>query len=85
MTRGAARCRRGRGVRIVERRGCDIAPIDVGGADGETTVLSYVWPDQGARLARLRGAIEVARRVPARLERRRRPARSPACSWPTAR
>ncbi len=34
------------------------------------TVLSYVWPDQGARLARLRGAIEVARRVPAALERR---------------
>lgn len=59
----------GRGVRIVERRGYDIAPIDVAGADGEMTVLSFVWPDQGARLARLRGAIEVARRVPARLER----------------
>lgn len=56
-------------VRIVERRGYDIAPIDVGDTDGEMTVLSYVWPDQGARLARLRGAIEVARRVPARLER----------------
>lgn len=59
-----------RGVRIVERRGYDIAPIDVGGTDGEMTVLSYVWPDQGARLARLRGAIDVARRVPAALERR---------------
>lgn len=59
-----------RDVRIVERHGYDIAPIDVGGAGGETTVLSYVWPDQGARLARLRGAIAVARRVPARLERR---------------
>ncbi len=33
-------------------------------------MLSYVWPDQAARLARLRGAIEVARRVPATLERR---------------
>lgn len=59
-----------RDVRIVERHGYDIAPIDVGDADGEMTVLSYVWPDQGARLARLRGAIDVARRVPARLERR---------------
>ncbi len=59
----------GRGVRIVERRGYDIAPIDVAGTDGEITVLSYVWPDQDARLARLRGAIEVARRVPAALER----------------
>lgn len=59
----------GRDVRIVERHGYDIAPIDVGDTDGEMTVLSYVWPDQGARLARLRGAIEVARRVPAPLER----------------
>ncbi len=57
-------------VRIVERNGYDIAPIDVTGADGEMTVLSYVWPDQGARLDRLRGAIAVARNVPAGLERR---------------
>lgn len=59
-----------RDVRIVERHGYDIAPIDVGDTDGQMTVLSYVWPDQGARVARLRAAIEVARRVPARLERR---------------
>lgn len=57
-------------VHIVERHGYDIAPIDVTAADGAMTVLSYVWPDQAARLDRLRGAIEVARRVPARLERR---------------
>lgn len=58
------------GVRIVERQGYDIAPIDVTGGDGALTVLSYVWPDQTARLERLRGAIEVAREVPARLQRR---------------
>jgi len=58
-----------RPLRIVERTGYDIAPIDVTGADGEMTVLSYVWPDQDARLERLRGAIAVARNVPARLER----------------
>ncbi|MEE6175370.1 DUF2332 domain-containing protein [Mycobacterium sp. 050134] len=57
-------------VRIIERHGYDIAPIDVTGADGELTALSYVWPDQGARLKRLRGAITVAREVPAGLERR---------------
>jgi hypothetical protein len=56
-------------LRIVERNGYDIAPIDVTGADGEMTVLSYVWPDQAARLDRLRGAIAVARNVPARLHR----------------
>ena len=60
-----------RELRIVTRRGYDIAPIDVGETAGEMTALSYVWPDQSARLARLRGAIEVARRVPARLDRRR--------------
>lgn len=57
-------------VRITERHGYDIAPIDVAGTDGELTALSYVWPDQDARLRRLRGAITVARSVPARLERR---------------
>jgi hypothetical protein len=56
-------------VRIIERHGYDIAPIDVTGADGEMTVLSYVWPDQDARLDRLRGAIAIARDVPARLDR----------------
>lgn len=57
-------------LRIVERCGYDIAPIDVSAADGETTLLSYVWPDQDARLRRLRGAIEIARAVPAQLHRR---------------
>jgi len=57
-------------VRIVERHGYDIAPIDVCGADGEMTLLSYVWPDQLARLDRLRGAIAVAREVPAHLTRK---------------
>nr|VTO98310.1 hypothetical protein BIN_B_02479 [Mycobacterium riyadhense] len=57
-------------LRIVERHGYDIAPIDVTAADGEMTALSYVWPDQDARMRRLRGAIAVARSVPARLERR---------------
>jgi hypothetical protein len=56
-------------VRVVERTGYDIAPIDVTGTNGEMTVLSYVWPDQSARLERLRGAIAVARNVPARLHR----------------
>jgi hypothetical protein len=56
-------------ARIVERHGYDIAPIDVTGTDGEMTALSYVWPDQSARLDRLRGAIAVARNVPARLVR----------------
>ncbi|WIM87537.1 DUF2332 family protein [Candidatus Mycobacterium wuenschmannii] len=57
-------------LEIVERHGYDIAPLDAAGTDGELTLLSYVWPDQQARLDRLRGAISVARRVPATLHRR---------------
>jgi hypothetical protein len=57
-------------VHIVQREGCDIAPVDPTTAEGQLTLLSYVWPDMTARLDRLRGAIEIARRVPARVERR---------------
>ncbi|OBI87972.1 DUF2332 domain-containing protein [Mycobacterium asiaticum] len=60
----------GGAVHIVERCGYDIAPIDITGADGELSLLSFVWPDQHARLHRLRGAIAIARDVPAQLERR---------------
>jgi len=57
-------------LQIVERHGYDIAPLDATGSDGELTLLSYVWPDQQPRLDRLRGAISIARRVPAPLHRR---------------
>lgn len=58
------------GLNIVERHGYDIAPLDATGTDGELTLLSYVWPDQQARLDRLRGAIRVARQVPATVQGR---------------
>jgi len=57
-------------LQIVERHGYDIAPLDATTRDGELTLLSYVWPDQPARLDRLRGAISIARRVPAPSQRR---------------
>jgi hypothetical protein len=56
-------------LRIVERHGFDIAPVDAVSDDGRLTLLSYVWPDMPTRLARLRGAIDIARRVPAGLDR----------------
>ena len=52
-------------LRVVERVGVDVAPLDPTTRDGELTLLSYVWPDQPARVQRLRGAIELARRMPA--------------------
>lgn len=56
-------------VRIVERVGGDISPIDPTTDEGAIRVRSYVWPDQAGRLRRLRGAILVAREHPARLVR----------------
>ena len=53
---------------IVERRGCDIHPIDASSDDGATTLLSYVWPDQTARIARLRAALTAARTVPVTID-----------------
>jgi hypothetical protein len=56
-------------ARVAERAGCDQAPVDPTSDDGRLTLLSYVWPDQHERLARVRAACEVARRVPATVVR----------------
>ncbi|HEX5144017.1 MAG TPA: DUF2332 family protein [Mycobacterium sp.] len=56
-------------LRIVERHGFDLAPVDAGSDAGRLTLLSYVWPDMAVRVARLQGALSVARAVPAGLDR----------------
>lgn len=53
--------------RIVERRGADLAPADPATEDGRLRLMSYVWPDQTTRMQRLRGAFQIAQRVPAEL------------------
>ncbi len=58
-----------RSVRVVERAGCDVAPLDPGSAGDRLTLAAYVWPDQERRRQRLLGALEVARRVPAPVHR----------------
>ena len=59
----------GGGIEVVERAGCDTAPLDPTTTDGQLRLTSYVWPDQVERLERLRGALELAARVPATLVR----------------
>jgi hypothetical protein len=54
---------------VVERRGCDRNPLDATTPEGRLTLLSYMWPDQRERIARLEAAIEVARRVPVTIDR----------------
>ena len=55
--------------RVLDRRGCDPAPLDPTNPADLLTLTSYVWPDQEQRLARLRAAAEVAAQVPAEVER----------------
>jgi hypothetical protein len=60
-------------LEIHERAGCDVAPLDPR-ADRER-LLSYIWPDQFARLARTEAALEHAAHAPWRVER------APASAW----
>lgn len=61
-------------AKVVGRAGCDINPLDVTTQDGRVTLLSYVWPDQIQRIRLLKGALEIARRVPVQLEKASAPA-----------
>lgn len=56
---------------IESRAGCDIAPIRIGEDAGLRRLESYVWADQPERLDHLRGAAEIARADPARIEQAR--------------
>jgi len=52
---------------IAVRAGCDVDPVDPTSQEGRLTLTSYLWPDQEERLADLRGALEIAAHVPARV------------------
>ncbi len=58
-------------LQIRTRLGCDVHPVDPATTEGRLLLTSYVWADQTERLARLRGAFEVAARVPAGVRRAR--------------
>jgi hypothetical protein len=58
-------------IQIVERRGCDMAPVDPTSAEGRLTLRSFVWPDQAERLRLLEGALAIVPGVPAVVERAR--------------
>lgn len=61
---GGARPPLSRLAEVVERRGCDLDPIDPGTDAGRLRLRSLVWPDQPERRHRLDQAIEVAVRHP---------------------
>ncbi|MCI4645259.1 MAG: DUF2332 domain-containing protein [Hyphomonadaceae bacterium] len=46
---------------VASRTGCDRSPLDVRDPDERVRLISYIWPDQADRLARVRAAIEIAK------------------------
>jgi hypothetical protein len=55
-------------LRVAERAGCDLSPLDPA-VDADCLALqSYVWPDEAQRLADLRAALSIAREHPVSLE-----------------
>jgi hypothetical protein len=55
-------------VEVASRAGCDMHPVDPTSEDGQLTLLSYVWPDQIARVRNLRAALELAQHIPVDVE-----------------
>jgi hypothetical protein len=47
--------------RVVERRGCDLNPLNVGSKPDMDRLRSYIWPDQSDRVKLTENAILVAR------------------------
>ncbi|HEX6346113.1 DUF2332 domain-containing protein [Umezawaea sp.] len=58
-----------RPLRIVEREGCDLNPIDVSTEDGRLALSSFVWADQLDRWERLQTALALAAVAPAPVRR----------------
>lgn len=60
---------------VVDRRGCDVAPVDASSTEGGIYLTSFVWPWQLDRHARLAAALLVARDHPVVVDR------APASQW----
>lgn len=56
-------------VRISERAGCDLEPIDATSEAGAAILRGFVWPDQPERMRLLEAALAVACQLPAEVER----------------
>jgi hypothetical protein len=65
--RGEAAAPRG-AVEVVERRACDLNPIDPSDTVARGRMLSYIWPDQTERLARAEAALDLAAERGTRVE-----------------
>lgn len=55
-------------IRIVERAGCDLSPIDATDPGEQLRLLSYIWADQTDRLDRTRKSLAMAAEQPPHIE-----------------
>jgi hypothetical protein len=53
---------------VASRAGCDLRPVNPASAADRVRLLSYIWPDQGDRLARTAAALDLAAAAPWRVE-----------------
>lgn len=51
-------------LQVVERRGCDLSPVDAASSEGALLLSSFVWPDHAHRFERLQAALAIARTDP---------------------
>jgi hypothetical protein len=58
-----------RTAEVMERKGCDLDPVDPTSEEGALTLRSFVWADQLSRMSLLDGALKVAAEVPVDVER----------------
>lgn len=56
-------------IKVVERAGCDLFPVDINSNSGILTLLSSTWADQLDRIRRLEAAIEIGRAIPCLIEK----------------
>ncbi len=56
---------------IVERRGCDLSPVDPGTEEGRLRLTSFVWPHHLERYRRLQAALRIAADHPVPVDRAR--------------
>ncbi|MEN0001537.1 MAG: DUF2332 family protein [Pseudomonadota bacterium] len=59
----------GQTIDIASRKGCDIAPVAIETDEDRQHLVSYVWADQTARLARTQAALAIAKNHPPTVEK----------------
>lgn len=63
------------GIRVRDRLGCDLNPLDPTSPEDRLRLMSYVWADQADRMERLNAALAIAAPAPPHVER------ADALSW----